>query len=98
LNATSEIADAGHPARTVTKRHRAWLNGLFRALAEEAGARAPADLAGALIVLHDGAAASALIDQNPEVARHVRRAVEQLLDAHLPKPAAPRRRAAKRAR
>jgi AcrR family transcriptional regulator len=84
LNATSEIADAAHPARAVTTRHRAWLHGLFRSLAEGAGADAPADLAGALVVLYDGAAASALIDQDPQVSRYARRAVERLLDAHLP--------------
>jgi hypothetical protein len=46
--------------------------------------RNPEALAGALIVLHDGSAASAHVDGNPEAARYARWAAEQLLDAHLP--------------
>jgi AcrR family transcriptional regulator len=90
LNASSELADAAHPAKAVTVRHRGWLHGLLTSLAEEAGARAPRDLAGALVVLHDGAAASALVDQDAAASGHARRAAEQLLDAHLPRQAAPR--------
>ena len=94
LNANSELADAAHPARAVAARQRAWLHTLLQSLAEEAGARDPADLAGALVVLHDGAAASALADHSPAASRHARRAAEQLLDLHLPPRtgAAPRRR------
>lgn len=84
LNASSEIADPQHPARAAARRQRAWLHETLTRLAAEAGASSPADLAGALVVLHDGAAASALADESPDAARHARRAVEQLLDAHLP--------------
>jgi AcrR family transcriptional regulator len=94
VNANSEIADAAHPAKEVTRRHRAWLHGLLTSLATDAGAREPANLAGALVVLYDGAAASALVDDNPAASTHARRAAEQLLDAHLSerrKPSARRR-------
>lgn len=83
LNANAEIADAAHPAKSVTATHRAWLHRLMTSLAEAAGARAPEELAGALIVLYDGASASAVIDGDARAARHARRAAEQLLDAHL---------------
>jgi AcrR family transcriptional regulator len=92
LNASSELADADHPAKAVASRHRAWLHDTLATLAEAAGARAPRDLAGALAVLYDGASASALIDRSPAAASHARRAAEQLLDAHLPTRRAPRRR------
>jgi AcrR family transcriptional regulator len=91
LNATAEIADPTHPARAVTAAHRSWLHRLFTSLAEAAGARQPADLAGALIVLYDGAPASALLDRDTAAPRHARRAAEQLIDAHLPPPRRPRR-------
>jgi AcrR family transcriptional regulator len=97
LNATSEIADATHPAKAVTRRHRVWLHGLLTSLATDAGAREPANLAGALLVLYDGAAASALVDGHPAASTHARRAAEQLLDAHMPitrRTSAQRRRSA----
>ena len=93
LNATAEIADPAHPAKEATRRQREWLHKTLTRLATDAGAMAPEDLAGALAVLYDGTAASALVDQNPGVTRHTRRAVEQLLDAHLLKPRAKRPRA-----
>jgi AcrR family transcriptional regulator len=95
INANSEISDPAHPAKAVTARQRAWLHRLLASLATEAGAQAPDDLAGALLLIHDGAAASALVDRSPDASRHARRAAEQLLDAHLP---IKRRRSAQRRR
>lgn len=92
LNAASEIAEADHPARAAARRQRAWLHQTLTKLAADAGATAPEDLAGALVVLHDGAAMAALADESPAAARHARRAVEQLLDAHLPARPRTRRR------
>jgi hypothetical protein len=46
--------------------------------------RNPDAVAGALIVLHDGAAAAARMDGGPEAARHARWAAEQLLDSQPP--------------
>lgn len=96
LNAGSEIADPSHPARIVTARHREWLRGLITSLVREAGVHAIDEVAGALIVLHDGAAASALVDGNPSAARHARRAAERLLDAYLQPSAAAAARLAPR--
>ena len=84
-NTGSEFADAGHPAGVVTATYRRWLHDLFTSLVLEAGFGNPGAIAGALIVLHDGAAASAQVDGNPEAARHARWAAEQLLDSQPPK-------------
>jgi AcrR family transcriptional regulator len=90
-NTGTEFADGDHPASAVTATYRAWLHDLFISLVREAGARSPEAVAGALIVLHDGSAASAQVDGNPEAARHARWAAEQLLDAHAPRPRTRRR-------
>jgi AcrR family transcriptional regulator len=83
-NTGSEFADGGHPASVVRAAYRRWLHDLFTSLVREAGLRNPDAVAGALIVLHDGSAASAQVDGNPEAARHARWAAEQLLDAYAP--------------
>jgi AcrR family transcriptional regulator len=90
-NTGTEFADGDHPANAVTATYRRWLHDLFASLVQEAGVRNPDAVAGALIVLHDGSAASAQVDGNPEAARHARWAAEQLLDAHLPRPRTKRR-------
>jgi AcrR family transcriptional regulator len=97
LNAQSEIADSEHPAKAVTAKYRGWLHQLFATLTKEAGIDQAGAVAGALIVLYDGAAASALLDGQAAAARHARWAAEQIIDAHLS--ATPRRpRASRRAR
>jgi AcrR family transcriptional regulator len=83
-NAGTEFSDDSHPASVVTATFRRWLHDLFTSLVKEAGLRNPDAVAGALIVLHDGSAASAQVDSNPEAARHARWAAAQLLDAHQP--------------
>jgi AcrR family transcriptional regulator len=80
-NTGSEFTDAGHPANVVTVTYRRWIHDLFTSLVREAGLRNPEAVAGALIVLHDGAAAAAQMDGGPEAARHARWAAEQLLDS-----------------
>ena len=84
LNASGELADVAHPARQVTASHRQWLHGLVASLVRDSGVGHPDAVTHAIIVLHDGAAASALIDENPDAARHARWVVAQLLDAHAP--------------
>jgi AcrR family transcriptional regulator len=93
-NAGSEIADPQHPAKAIIAAQRRWLRDLMTTLAKEAGAAAPVELAGALIVLYDGAMAASLVDGNTTPARDARRAAEQILDIHLPA----RRRTANRRR
>jgi AcrR family transcriptional regulator len=94
LNASSEIADPQHPAKTVIATQRAWLHDLIARLVTETGVTSPQQVAGTLVVLFDGGSSSSLIDGTSAAARHARWAAEQLLDAHRPA----RRRARPRAR
>jgi AcrR family transcriptional regulator len=98
LNASSEIADASHPARRVIAAQRQWLHGLIVGLVKEAGAKDPEPLAGTLVVLFDGALSSSLVDGSPAAARHARWAAERVLEGNLPQrpPQTRRRRRARR--
>jgi AcrR family transcriptional regulator len=80
-NVTCELADAKHPAKAASCSFRQWLRGLVDGLVREAGYASPEIVSGALLVLADGATATALVDSNPTAARHARWAAEQLLDA-----------------
>jgi len=77
---SAEIAAPDHPAKRVLAGHRQWLRDLLTALVTEAGLQPVADVVGALIVLYDGASASALVDGSPAMANHARWAVERLID------------------
>jgi AcrR family transcriptional regulator len=78
-NASAEIADPQHPIRQAASKQRAWVHDIITRLVKETGVSSPDRIAGSLIVLHDGAAATALIDGNPAAARHARWAAEQML-------------------
>src|SRR5262249_18703102 len=54
LNAATEIADTGHPARRVAHEHKEEFRALLRDTAREAGAADPDALADQLAVLYDG--------------------------------------------
>lgn len=83
LNAASELADASHPGHAVMRRQRAWLHGLIRGLLAGAGVRELDRVSRAVVVLHDGALASAVLDGDTGAPGAARFAVEQLLDAAL---------------
>ena len=91
LNAASELADPSHPGRAVMRRQRAWLHGLVRGLLSTAGAREQDRLSRAVVALHDGALASAVLDGDAGAAAAARFAVEQLLDAAISSRARPSR-------
>jgi AcrR family transcriptional regulator len=80
-NASLEVADPAHPIRSVAREQRAWMHDVFTALAREVAGSAAAGerLAGALMVLHDGAVATSVIDRDPAAARHARWAAEKML-------------------
>ena len=79
-NASAEVADPAHPIRVATREQRAWIREVFTTLARElAGSGAAERLAGSLMVLYDGAAATTVIDGNPAAARHARWAAEKML-------------------
>jgi len=77
-NAASELGDT-HPARAVIERHRGWLHALLRGLVAEAGLRPPEPLVQALVVLHDGAMATAMVDRLPHTAAVAGWAAERLV-------------------
>jgi hypothetical protein len=59
---------------------RAWVRNLFLDLATDTGAADPKQLAETLILLYDGAVATAQLDKAPETARTARRTAELVLD------------------
>jgi AcrR family transcriptional regulator len=75
----SEIADPAHPARLVAASQREWLFERFTEWAKAAGAPNPKALAGALVVLFDGAVAASEQD-GPQRARDARWAAKALLE------------------
>jgi len=80
-----ELATPAEAARAVTERHRHWLRKLYEDLVEAAGIRPVAQVAGALLVLFDGATATAMVDRNRAAARDARWAAEQIVNQTLPR-------------
>ncbi len=80
LRATAEMA-ADASGREVCRDARRWTRELLSGLAREAGASNPDVLAKQLVVLYDGAAASAQMDRDPAAAAEARAAAVLLIDA-----------------
>ncbi len=80
LNASAE-AGPDSPIVQATDAIRAWLRSLFTELAEAAGAADPAELAGQLVLLYDGAGVSARMDRDPAAAAIARTVAATLIDA-----------------
>lgn len=78
-NAGGEVGDPNHPIKDAGRRQRAWIHATIAQLVKETGAASVDRLTGALIVLYDGAAASALLDGDPASARHARWAADKML-------------------
>lgn len=74
-----EIADAGHPARLVAASQREWMLARFTEWVKAAGVANPKAIAGALLVLFDGAVAASEQD-GPQRARDARWAARALLE------------------
>ena len=66
------------------RRQREWLYGLIRGLLSAAGVRDLDRVSRAVVVLHDGALASAVLDGDSGAAAAARFAVERLLDVTAP--------------
>jgi AcrR family transcriptional regulator len=81
LNAASELADPSHPGRAVVRQQREWLHGLVRGLLSAAGVQDVDRVSRAVVVLYDGALASAILDGDPGTAAAARFAVEHILNA-----------------
>jgi AcrR family transcriptional regulator len=80
VNAMAEAAPDSVEAEAATT-YRRWVRDLFLGLATEAGAAEPQQLADTLVVLYDGAVATAQMDKAPEAAHTARRTAELALDA-----------------
>jgi AcrR family transcriptional regulator len=82
--AASTEAPAGGLVEQAADDYRAWILGMFRDLAADAGAADPGMLAAQLQVIYDGAGLGVRMDRRPDAAVAARAAVKALLDAHLP--------------
>ena len=74
----TELSDAKHPARAVVAAQRKWIHSRFMEWARAAGVAQPANVAGALVVLFDGAVAASEHD-GPQRARDARWMAGQLM-------------------
>jgi AcrR family transcriptional regulator len=79
MNATAEAAPDSVEAQAATT-FRAWVRNLFLDLATDVDARDPKQVAETLVLLYDGAVATAQMDKAPEAARTARRIAELILD------------------
>lgn len=80
VNASAE-ANPGSVIEEATGEYRGWIRGLFRDLAESAGAAEPDDLARQLVMLYDGAGLTTRIDHSENAAAQAKAAAAVLLDA-----------------
>ncbi|AXB45991.1 TetR/AcrR family transcriptional regulator [Amycolatopsis albispora] len=65
VNAHAELPDGDHPGRRVIAAQKRWLRDYLRDLAERAGLPEPAKLAGALLILLEGATVAGSLDVVP---------------------------------
>jgi AcrR family transcriptional regulator len=79
MNATAEAAPDSVESQAATT-FRAWVHNLFRDLATGTDAADPQQLAETLVLLYDGAVATAQMDKAPAAARTARRTAELILD------------------
>ncbi|HXZ01941.1 MAG TPA: TetR/AcrR family transcriptional regulator [Stellaceae bacterium] len=82
-NAATEFPEPGHPARKVAERHKQELRRRLFALARAVGARRPAQLADQLVLLFEGAYASAQTFGAQGPAAAVAEAADALVAAQL---------------
>ena len=85
IMATAE-ARPGDASEIVAEQYRTWLRSVFTDLAKEAGAADAKQLGRRLLLLYDGAAVAARMDEDRRgAATATRSAVEALLEAAIPK-------------
>jgi AcrR family transcriptional regulator len=87
-SAASELADRGHPAHAVIRRHKERLRRWILTRARAAGAADPAKLSRQLMVVFDGALVQSLVHNSARPARDARELAEAMIDAAIrPEPA-----------
>lgn len=82
VRASAEVK-AGSAGKVVCDKSRGWLRSLFADLAKEAGANDAEMLADRLVLLYDGAAVSAQMDESKTAIANARDVAELLLQKHL---------------
>jgi AcrR family transcriptional regulator len=86
-NAASELADPGHPAHKVVRRHKERIRRWFLSRARAAGASNPEQLARRLMLLFAGVQSQALLERSARPARDARDLAGALIaDAVGPEP------------
>ncbi len=85
-NAAAELADPGHPAHAVVRRHKARIAGWIRERAVMTGARDPDGLARALMLVFAGAQVQAVVEGSPQPARDARTLARRLVHEAAPPP------------
>jgi AcrR family transcriptional regulator len=80
MNALAEAAPDSVEAQAASA-FRSWVRNLFLGLATDAGAEDPKQLAESLVVLYDGAVATAQMDKAPQAAQTARRTADLVLDS-----------------
>ena len=88
-NAAVEFPQPDHPARLVAERHKRGLRTRLETMAAEMGAADPARLADGLLLLIEGAYASAQLFGEDGPARSVAEAADQLIEAAVSRNANP---------
>lgn len=79
INAAAEYPDSAHPVRQAIVDHRAWFRGALQELVESGGYREADRVASALVVLRDGLAVGAYLDDGDDLREVVREAVLRAL-------------------
>jgi len=83
VNASSELADAAHPAHEVVRRHKDRLRRWIRRRAKDAGAADPDQLSRQLMLVFAGAQSQALVQRSPKPVRDARQVARALVDASV---------------
>lgn len=79
VNAYGEIADPDHPAHRIAREQKAWLRAYLEELATDAGHARPAEIAGQLLTLHEGATVLFSAGADPQAAEIARRTAAALI-------------------
>jgi AcrR family transcriptional regulator len=83
IKASAE-AQPGGAVERATSDFRAWVRSVFIDLARQAGVRAPEQLARQLVLIYDGAAIGAWLDQDPDMVAATRSVAAALVSAAVP--------------
>lgn len=79
VNATVELREADHPARSVVMEQKRWLHGYLTELAAGAGAEDPESLADWLLILHEGVNVTSSLGIPTDAAQRARQAAAVLI-------------------